>query len=246
VAEGRYEEAEDVLDGLLSAGIPAANYLYILNALSEGAPPSPKAEGVIEYLEGLAGEELADLRSAGGLWTLGIWYHALLKEAENVAERSLGLTKLRAVSAALETVAEESKRAEDALLSELVAIHLETAESRSRADTLQLIDRLRELTPTEGRVALTASVWQTLSRERLTLARLLLAAGDSSGAYRQAEVVEWLAAPVSLLYLRPSLEMRLELSSKLGLEDESLELTQRLEGLCGDISAAACPNPPIR
>ncbi|HJS47323.1 MAG TPA: hypothetical protein VJ773_04955, partial [Gemmatimonadales bacterium] len=49
--------------------------------------------------------------------------------------------------------------------------------------------------------------WETLGAERLLLARLRLARGDTTGARFVASGFD-AAAPIDLLYLRPSLEVR--------------------------------------
>ena len=74
-------------------------------------------------------------------------------------------------------------------------------------DTAAALAGLSELRPSAPPSDIGWAPWETLGAERLLLARLRLARGDTTGARLVASGFD-AAAPIDLLYLRPSLEVR--------------------------------------
>jgi hypothetical protein len=89
-----------------------------------------------------------------------------------------------------------------------LALALAARLALAAGDTAAAMARLGELRPSAPLVALGWAPWETLGAERLLLARLRLARGDSTGARALASGFDAAAAPIDLLYLRPSLELR--------------------------------------
>jgi hypothetical protein len=89
-----------------------------------------------------------------------------------------------------------------------LALALAARLTLAAGDTAGAMTRLAELRPGAPLTALGWAPWETLGAERMLLARLRLARGDTAGARLVASGFDAAAAPIDLLYLRPSLELR--------------------------------------
>jgi hypothetical protein len=83
-------------------------------------------------------------------------------------------------------------------------------------DTAGAIRRLRSLAPSAPRALLPWYAWEGLAAERITLARLLLARGDHTGAARVAARVDGSQPVVNLLFLHESLALQAEAARRAG------------------------------
>jgi tetratricopeptide (TPR) repeat protein len=113
----------------------------------------------------------------------------------------------RAVAAA--AAAELARRAAGGgRLEGQLALSLAARVALAAGDTAGAMARLAELRPGAPLTVLGWAPWETLGAERMLLARLRLTRGDTAGARLAASGFDAAAAPIDILYLRPSLELR--------------------------------------
>jgi len=169
---------------------------YILDALA-GVPVDAQAEVEAERLR----SEINDL-SDWEIWYLGVWdaHRDRLDEARVLRD----------------TLIDQSVRTGQRRTN-LVAASLRAHVVLSEGDTALAIRLLDGLTPSARRGSLYYA-WESLGFERLLLARLLLARGRYSEAYREASAFDSPGAAnlIYPLFLPASLEIRLEAARELG------------------------------
>jgi tetratricopeptide (TPR) repeat protein len=210
VARGRNEAVKTLLDSdtLFNPGYRGA--LYVLNAMA-GFQFVPEAEA-------FAGAQLAHFRrepsslSSLDLWFLGSWeaYRGRAQVAAEIAE-----------SVSTRNTVAGSRR--DSLL----AASLDARVVLAQGDSSGALERLRALAPTADDVSLVWSPWEGLGAERLLLARLLLAKGETLAALQVASNFDAPSAVTYLPYLPASLELRAKAAARLGDEKLVNRLRQR-------------------
>ena len=210
VATGRVDE----LIALMDTTSQYRGYLrphYMLDALA-GLPVEVQAEAEAERLR----SDINGL-SYWEIWFLGIWdaHRGRLDEARALRD----------------TLIDRSERTGQRG-THLAAASLQAHVALSEGDTALAIRLLDGLTPTARRGSLYYA-WESLGFERLLLARLLLARGQYSDAYREASVFDSPGAAnlIYPLFLPASLEIRLEAARELGDQPAIERMESRLSAL---------------
>jgi Flp pilus assembly protein TadD len=234
MAQGRIVEAEAVSEDLLASGQGAANYLLALAPLATGTAITPRAGSILQGVEGRAGGDYTGLRNLGQYWLLALWYERRAKEAPGSEERQEFLDRIGRVWEVMGQRADSSGVADDRLLADVIGARLALAGAATEADTTQAIKLLRGLSPSGPRSDLVSSPWQCLAGERMLLAEVLEFRGEDRGAYRTAAEMDFLPCPVSLLYLKESLSLRLRATEGLGDTSDAARLRRRIDGLGGE------------
>jgi tRNA A-37 threonylcarbamoyl transferase component Bud32/tetratricopeptide (TPR) repeat protein len=214
VAQGRDREAVALLDSVVEAGVSGALSLYVIDAMA-GANMEVEAQEV----EGLARENFGRYyeRSGSSLhWLMGAW-----------AVRGGYVEKVERISAALDSLAQDSGSRRHRLLADAVACH----RSLARGDTAGAIARLRALSSTARRDVLLGDFVEALAVERALLADLLLARGEFEEAHQVAGIFDHPGPLMFLPFLGRSLEVRLRAAEELGWEDRAAEYGARLQAL---------------
>ena len=129
---------------------------------------------------------------------------------------------MRAITRALREKADSSRTPRDSLFVRVIAARLSLAEG----DTAGAVHQLRALRPVSPRAELTWQPWASLAGERLLLARLLLARGEAREAVQVAGQLDAAEPVVHLLYLRPSLTLRLR-AARMMRDDRLAERYER-------------------
>ncbi len=135
------------------------------------------------------------------LWDLGGW-----------AARRGAVSELEDIARAMRTKADSSPSRRTVLLTRLIEARLVLA----KGDTDRAIAQLSALRPNGARREIAWEASEVLGVERLLLAQLLLARHKYSDALRVASQLDATEPVPYLLYLRPSLELRLRAARGLG------------------------------
>lgn len=188
VALGMHEEARALLDSEVAADLPARS-LYILTAAAGGGFEREAAAAVDDR-----GRQYEDMAPAL-LWLLGVW-----------ESRHGTVGNLREITRVMRAKSDVSRTRRDSLLLRIMAARLTLAEG----DTMRAIQQLHALRPTAPRGELAWQPWESLAGERMLLAQLLLARGEAQEADQVAGQLDAAEPVVHLLYLRPSLTIRLQ------------------------------------
>jgi tetratricopeptide (TPR) repeat protein len=207
VAMGRTEELVELLNSAATAGVPAAEDLYLLDAAA-GAPLATQASEIAERRH----ENMSDL-SEPRLWFLGMW---------DVAQgRLVEAARIR------DTLALHATRMADLLATSLSA-HIALA----KGDSTKAQVLLEALTPTAPqRQWLNYRPWESLGAERLVQAQLLFARGEYEKAHRAASSLDAPGAVSYLIFLPASLSLRLQIARRLGDQEAVERYTARLRRL---------------
>jgi Tfp pilus assembly protein PilF len=210
VAMGRTEELVELLNSAATAGVPAAEDLYLLDAAA-GAPLATQASEIAERRH----ENMSDL-SEPRLWFLGMW---------DVAQgRLVEAARIR------DTLALHATRMADLLATSLSA-HIALA----KGDSTKAQVLLEALTPTAPqRQWLNYRPWESLGAERLVQAQLLFARGEYEKAHRAASSLDAPGAVSYLIFLPASLSLRLRIALELGDEAAAARYEERLRRLGRD------------
>jgi len=211
VARGRVGELTALLDTASQSGATLRLH-YIVDALA-GVPVDVQAEAEAESLR---------RGDAGALWDFEIWFLGIWD-----AHRD----RLDEARAMRDTLMERSART-DQRGTKLFAACLSAHVALAEGDTARAIRLLDGLSPNVRRGSLYYP-WESLGLERLLLARLLLARGRYSDAYREATVFDSPGA-ANLIYpvfLPASLEIRLEAARMLGDHRTTERMESRLSAL---------------
>ena len=212
VAQGQPAAAGAVLDSAVGHGTPAAQALFVLDALAGGGLEA-RANTV---MLGLAGDYSS--MSSGRLWYLGAW-------AAHQGEAA----RLDSITRSLADLAARSGAPDDRLVARVMAAHLLLL----RADPARAIGALAALRPSASNKVLTWGFWEALGGERLALAALLEARGRHRDALRVADEFDHPDPVTYLLYLPASLRLRARAARGLGDEALAVRYEQRLMRLAG-------------
>jgi Tfp pilus assembly protein PilF len=150
------------------------------------------------------------------LWHLGSW-----------AARQGAARELEEMTRAMRAKADSSRSRRDVLVTRILNARLVLA----KGDTDQAIAQLAALKPTAVRRDVAWQPWAALGVERLLLAELLVARGRYENALRVASQLDATEPVTYLLYLRPSLELRLRAARALGDTKLASRYEARLRGL---------------
>jgi tRNA A-37 threonylcarbamoyl transferase component Bud32 len=207
---GQARVAEAVLDSAAAGGIPAANALFVLDALA-GLGLDTRAGAVVDGLGGT----YAGMKSSL-LWFVGAW-----------AARRGDVGRVDSIVQALNAATARSGDRGDSLLARAVTARLVLL----RGDTASAIGLLRSLHPIAPSPGLSWGFWEALGGERLMLAELLHARGQDAEALRVAEEFDHPDPVVYLLYIPASLRIRAAAARGLGDEASALRYERRLHSL---------------
>ena len=207
---GQARGAEAVLDSAVAGGIPAANALFVVDAVA-GAGLDDRADSVVRRLGGnYAGME------SQLLWFLGAW-----------AAHQGDADRLDSIVRVLDEAAAKSGDRNAHLIAQAMTARLVLL----RGDTARATDLLQGLRPAAPFTALTWGFWEALGGERLALAELLHAQGRNAAALRVAEEFDRPDPVTYLLYLPASLRIRAGAARELGDEASARRYERRLEQL---------------
>jgi len=210
VATGRVGELTTLLDSDSPFGSTLRAH-YIVDALA-GVPVEVQAEAEAERLR----SDISDLGSFE-IWFLGIWdaHRGRLDEARALRD----------------TLMERSAQTDGRRIN-LVGASLSGHVALAEGDTAEAIRIFDGLSPNVERGSLYYP-WESLGLERLLLARILLARGEYSDAYREATAFDSPGA-ANLIYpvfLSASLEIRSEAARRLGDHRTVEKMESRLNAL---------------
>ena len=194
IAIGRSAEIAPVFASERAAQLPAWS-LYLLDG-SAGVGFEREAAAAAES----KGTAYAMMTSPT-LWLLGGW------EA-----RRGNVTRVREITQALRLKADSFPTRREVLLVRVLVARLALLEG----DTSEAVGRLRELAPSAPRYDIAWQPWEALAGERMLLAELLHARGDFQEAIRVATQLDAGEPVVHLLYLRPSLSLRVRAAGAMG------------------------------
>jgi hypothetical protein len=214
VAQGRDSEAVALLDSVVNAGVSAAVFLYVIDVMA-GANMEVEAQAV----DGRFRDRFGQYYERGGSqlhWLMGVWSAYWGR-----------LDKVDRISAALDSMAQDSGSRKHRLLADAVTCH----RTYARGDTVGAISCLRALRPTGRRDVVAGDLIEPLAVERSLLADLLLARGEFEEAHRVAAVFDHPGPLMFLPFLGRSLEVRLRAAEELGWEDRAAEYRARLQAL---------------
>lgn len=213
VATGRTADLKLLLDSAAATGSlsgTTGKLDYILDAVA-GADVDAEGKAVADSLRRLL-PELSETR----LWFLAIWDidNDLLDEATRIRDR-------------LDSLAQTGSRRAGLMVAALTA-HLTLA----AADTTGALELLESLAPNSPRSSY-MNPWESLGLERITLATILFAEGEYERAYNVATVFDSpsAASVIYPVFLRESLELRLEAAREMGWGEKVEELERRLDQL---------------
>jgi hypothetical protein len=207
---GAHDSALAVVDSAVASGMNAALGLYILGAAA-GIDPGSRADAFVNQLDAAIGT-----RPAPSLWLLALW-----------SSRTGDTARLEKVRARLEVLKSKNGTRLDTLMAEVVAAYAALA----RGDTTRALYAFGRLAPRAPTSVVQGSLWESLAAERLVYARLLLATGSSAAAHRTASVFDQPVLYVNPLFLRPSLEIRVEAARALGDDGLRRAAEERLRAL---------------
>ena len=214
VAEGRVEEALDLLDLATSSISTQAYTLYTLDHLVDTSFEL-KASETAALARRFFGESYE--RAGPTLqWQMGIW-HSRRAHADQV-ER---------VAASVRELAGQSDERRTKLLANALEGHLALA----RAATTDAIELFGTLTPTAPGDSMYWSIVEPLAVEKLILAQLLMARGEHERAHEVAAIYDYPQAVMFLPYLAVSLSIRLKAAEALGQAQAAERYRVRLEAL---------------
>jgi serine/threonine-protein kinase len=217
VATAHITELRALLDSASATGSrsgAAGRRYYILDFLA-GAGVESDARAVAASRRGRL-----DTLASADLWYLGLWgaYQGDVRETEEIQDllRSRGEAGDRTAA--------------------LMAVGLAAHVAVRQADTATALQILNELTPTAPHYSILQYAAESLGFERLVQARLLLARGRFDEARRVAAVFDspGAASIIFPVFLRASLELRLQASLHMGDAESAESIRRRLESLDGD------------
>ena len=220
LAQDRVDEAIAVLDTLAGRGVDAANALFVMAEIA-GYDSRGKAA---QYVAGLG--EPSSERGTPTLWLLGTWA-AHQRDTARVT---------RIVS----LLSDRVRRGDDRV-DQLVHDAAEAYLTLLRGDTSEAVARLSRLTPNAPRELLNYSMWDPLVGERWTLANLLAATHHYAEAYQVATGFDAPMPVLNLVFLRPSLNLRIHMLETLGRSSLASIYRGRLEALDRRKSSSAHP-----
>jgi tRNA A-37 threonylcarbamoyl transferase component Bud32/tetratricopeptide (TPR) repeat protein len=211
MAEGKDSAARALLDSVSGVGIPAAG----LHFFNTAAGSIASASVVDTEAKALMTRPLSALGVARNNYLL-LWAYA----KKDVA-------RLDSIANRLNFIADSTGR----------GTHRRAAESASgrlaliRGDTAAAIRHLSASRPAADPAFVTWDEWESSAGERVLLSRLLLATGDAAGAWRSAQTFDSPRSQIDLLFLAPSLDVRLQAARILGRGADRARIEARLRAL---------------
>jgi tetratricopeptide (TPR) repeat protein len=213
VVRGQAAAVERLLDSAVQHGMPAAAALYLLDA-AVGADLGRRAAEVATRDAERWGAEYRGNPYRDRLWLLALW-EASRGRAEQVA----------AIADELQSRADTGGSRSDSLLARAVRAHAALA----GGDSAEALRQFGELVPTAPGDELVWELAEPLAVERLVLMRLLMASGRMAEALEVGAVFDSPVPLIHLLFVRESLELRLEAARAMAYEDLARRLSGRLE-----------------
>jgi len=214
VARGRYGTAKALLESDTLFNPAYRGDLYLMNAMA-GADFDAEAARFANSQVNRFRREPSSM-SGVDLWFLGSW-EAHAGRTELAVEIAENLQARNAVA---------GNRRDSLLVASLTA-----RVTLAQGDSAAALERLRRLEPTaENGSDLVWNPWESLGGERLLLARLLLAKGETVAALQTASIFDAPASITFLPYLPASLALRREAAELLGLR-KLVEESRRREAL---------------
>jgi tetratricopeptide (TPR) repeat protein len=217
LAVGDSPAADSVLESPVAAGMAnGVAALRLLDAVAGGEFEQEATSAAARF-----GTSYPTMPAAN-LWLLGQWEHsrgnlAALRQITDVAR------------ARVDSSAKQTPRAVASAV--LLSQSMEARVALLEGDTARAVSMLRALRPSEPRSTLTWGTFEALGAERLLLARLLLANGKPSEAERVAAQLDAAEPVIYLLYLRPSLELRIAAAQRMDDQALAARYERRLAGL---------------
>jgi hypothetical protein len=207
MARGQPTDAKAVLDSAVASGVMAGKGLYVVEA-AEGLGADAEAAQVIKELSG----DYSQMGQAR-LWYHGIWL-AHIRDREELRKVATTLAQLAAADGdPLSNSSAKSISARLALLD---------------GDSAQAIVLLRGAVPAGSGTLTEWGLQEPFGGERLLLARLLLARGQADEALQVATRLDHPRPEVYLVFLRPSLDVRLQAAEALGNANLAAEYRNQL------------------
>jgi len=194
-ARGRLGEIAPLLDSAVTSGVMAAKGLYVIHAAA-GQGMDQQAAAVIAELAGNY-----DKMSVARLWYHGIWL-AHTGDRANLAR----------VSTAISRRADSGGTQLDISTAKSIAARLALLEG----DSAQAITLLESVIPAGDGSHIEWGVQEPFGQELLLLAQLLFARGRTEEALRVADRLDHPGPIIYLVYLRQSLELRIQAAEQLG------------------------------
>ncbi len=214
MAAGQQEAATQLVDSAVAAGRASRAVYYVLD-FRAGAPVEAKVRTIDSAQRVLRGDQYAGA-SANLLWLMSL-YRLSLGDAATV----------RRIADTLATRRDQGSSPEDSLLAPAAAAHATLAEG----DTAQTIDLLASLHSMGTRTALLWDLSSALAPERFLLAQLQLARGQPEEALKVASVFDHPQPVTFLIFLEPSLRLRVRAAEALGRTAEAGNFQRRLDEL---------------
>ncbi len=219
IAQGRYEEAQRLLDRERRVSRPRVWSLQIV-AASAGAPQEARASAVADSLAQTAA---AGDSTAVGLWSLAVW--------ERRRGDLLKLNRLR------ERAAAKVRSSAATRLDTLVAESLDAWVAVARRDTVGALRRFQGLVPAGGNDHM-----ESLGFERMEMAELYLDRKDYVNAFQAAKLIDSPAGVSYAVHLPASLKLRARAAREMGDEPLAREMERRAEAV--RTTANEVPTPP--
>jgi tetratricopeptide (TPR) repeat protein len=222
-AEGRITELRALIESAVGSGLGLANQLYLLDALA-GVKVEREAEQVAKELTKKLNKDTYPF----SLWLLGAW-----------RARHGDRSGTAVMEAALRERAKADKSPRYVHMADVVGARLLLL----NGDTAAAINGLRRAIAFGRREALDWDVGESLAPDRLLLADLLLAQGQSSDALSVATVFDHPAPAVFLPFLPASLRLREEAALALKNKGDAEQFHKRLVALEGDARSVSLSPP---
>lgn len=207
VARGAAPDALALVDSAVAGGLSAALGLYVVMQAA-GVEIGERANAFVAQLIAAL-----DSRPAPSLWLLALWGShrqdmALLGRVQQRLQSRLGPEGTRL----------------DSTMSRVADAYAALA----RRDTATAMAALTSLSPRAPTAVLQGSLWEGLVPERLLHATLLLHTGNAAAAHRLAASVDQPGIMIHPLFVRRSLQLRLEAARAYGNQALVTEAQQRL------------------
>jgi tetratricopeptide (TPR) repeat protein len=215
LAEGRWGEAEALIDSATAAGASRTGSLFMLGTMA-GAPWANRAQRSVTAAERRFGVDYRRSPGPQAEWLLGSWYGL-----------NGQLDRARAVSRSLSRRAATSGDPRDGVLASAIAAEVDLL----AGDTTSAVRIISSLTPMSAEATLAWEFADALPRQYLRLAEILFARGEYEEAIRVASVFDHPYAVHYLSFLPMSLLVRYDASRALGNVAAAEQYRKRLLGL---------------
>ena len=194
ISTGRTDDLRALLASKRAAAMPLWQF-YLLDAAAGAG---------FEREAAIASDSLGhvySLMTPPILWMIGSWM-----------ARTADTTRVQEIASALRSKADSSRSRRDLLIAQLMHARLTLA----RGDSTGAIAALRAVRPNGPRREIAWQPWEGLGLERLLLAELLVARGQSADALKIASQLDATEPLPYLVYLRRSVQLRLSIARKTG------------------------------